>query len=130
MSFRNLAVVAAFAIFLVDAACGERPPESRDDATHVVVGQVAGVYSYQDESNTHYVIKLEVQKVERGAGVAEQDLFYAECFQRKKSAPRIPAAYGHKAVPKPGQRIRAYVIRGPLRNEGIYPDWFEVLPMQ
>ncbi|MBL8827991.1 MAG: hypothetical protein JNM18_13520 [Planctomycetaceae bacterium] len=111
---------------LLPAARAERPPESAEDATHIVVGTVESVFSYETRSNHHYVVKLIVESVEKGDGVAEGDAFYVECFQRKKSAPQIPAPYGHKAIPKAEQRIRALIVREGPRSEGIYPRWFDV----
>lgn len=102
----------------------ERPPESQDDATHVVVGTVEGVFSADRRSQVDYVVKIVVEKVERGDGVQPGDAFYVECFQRKRNAPRIPAAYGHSSVPREEERIRAYVIRDGSRCEGIYKDWY------
>ncbi|MBA4019993.1 MAG: hypothetical protein C0483_22740 [Pirellula sp.] len=110
--------------FVTAVARAERPPESQDDATHVVVGEVAGVYVRETREQHDYVIKILVEKVERGEGVQEGDAFYAECFQRKRNAPRIPAPYGHTSVPREGDRIRAFVIRGGDRSEGIYKDWY------
>lgn len=114
-------------LLVVRPALAERPPESQDDATHVVEGLVTGVFMREDRSNRSYVVRIVVDKVIRGADVKEGDYFYAECFQRRKEAPRIPAAYGHRAVPKEEQRIRAYVIRDIGRSEGIYSDWFQIL---
>ena len=114
-------------LLVLPRAFAERPPESQDDATHVVVGEVEAVYVLEDRSNRNYVVKIVVEKLERGTGFEEGDAFFAECFQRRRDAPRIPAAYGHRAVPQAGQRIRAFVIRGGPRSEGIYPDWFQVL---
>ena len=117
----------AMSLLFVSPVQAERPPESPEDATHVVVGQVESVFSYETRSDVHYVVKIVIDQVEKGDGYQAGDAFYAECFQRKKSAPRIPAAYGHQSVPKSGQRIRAYVIRDGSRCEGIYPKWFDGL---
>jgi hypothetical protein len=111
----------------VDVARAERPSESREDATHVVVGEVVQVFVDDSEYSASYVVKIAVEKVERGTGVAKDDYFYVECFKTKPTPePRVGPG-GHKAVPKPNQKIRAFVMKGPFRSEGLYPDWFEVV---
>ena len=56
------------------------------------------------------------------------DAAYAHCFQRKRTAPRVPAAYGHRSVPVAGERIKAYLyLRSAQVYEGAYPDWYDRL---
>jgi hypothetical protein len=35
---------------------------------------------------------------------------------------------GHTLIPREGQRLKVFVLRLRGRNEGVYPDWAEVLP--
>ncbi|MGC3965944.1 MAG: hypothetical protein QM775_00815 [Pirellulales bacterium] len=107
-------------------ALAERPPETEEDATHIVVGEVEGVYVLDTHEQHNYVVKIVVERVEKGDGVQPGDAFYAECFQRKRNAPQIPAPYGHTSVPKAGEFIRACVVRSGSRNEGIYKDWYTI----
>lgn len=108
----------------------ERPPEDRDSASHILTGTVEAVFKRDGGANNEYVIALRIEKLEKGEGWEPGEVFYAYCFQRKPDAPKIPSAGGHKAVPKEGQRIRAFVHRRDGTFEGNYPNWFDVLPKE
>lgn len=108
-------------------AFAERPPQERGEASHVVVGHVERIFTDEGRSEIGYIVAIRIESVERGDGWKPEQLFYAYCFQRKRSAPRVPAAYGHKHVPKVGQRIRAFVHHANGEMEGNYSDWFDVL---
>jgi hypothetical protein len=126
---RLLLAVSVFAVQVCLAASlyAERPPEDRQDASHVMTGTVEGVYLWQTPRYNYYVIKLRVEKVERGPRIRPDDVFYASCFQRRKNAPREPSPQGHTHVPQLNQRIKVYVNDRHGENEGVYPDWFDVL---
>jgi hypothetical protein len=124
----------------------ERAPEPRSQATHVLVGTVAGVYVRQEQGTRHYLVEIAVERVEKGEGLKPGGTFYVGCYlwgpdyhkgkrlteqERKRLALRGAAYAG---VPKEGQRVRvyakhtaAYANGRPGKYSGIYPDWYEVV---
>src|SRR5215217_6547672 len=58
----------------------ERAPEERDQATHVVVGTVEGVYVREVKETHHYLVEIAIEKVEKGGGVKAGERFYAHCY--------------------------------------------------
>lgn len=123
-------IICLIACLVAAPALAERPPETEEDATHIVVGEVEAVFTQDTREQHNYVVKIVVDRVEKGDGVQAGDAFFVECFRRKRSAPRIPAPYGHKGVPKAGETIRACVIREGSRSEGIYKDWYKVVAVR
>ena len=120
----SMAIVVVLTIY-----CGpvlaERKPEKPSDANVIVWGTVEEIVRSETDENTNYEVRIRVESVERSYRAVVGKLFSVRCFQRKASAPRVPAASGHTAVPKVGQRIRAWVNRHKDgTNHGIYPDWF------
>ena len=105
----------------------ERPIESPEKATYIVTGTVQRVLHRETKVNDEYLVQIRIDRVEKGEGYKEGEFIYAYAFRRKPNAPLEPAARGHKAVPKEGQRIRALIKRGNGQMEALYPDWFEVL---
>jgi hypothetical protein len=102
----------------------ERPPERKEDADLVVTGRVGKVYTNTDPANVNFIVELEVQSTQKGQALPSGQILDARCFQRRRDAPRVPAAYGHHQVPREGDTIRAYLMRRPDgRYEGTYPDW-------
>jgi hypothetical protein len=106
----------------------ERPTERRADADLVVVGKVSGVFIRETEGYKHYLIEVYVESMEKGSG-RRGDILRLSCYQRRpgKDSLEFDSA-GHSAVPKEGQRIKAFANAKRGRNEGIYPEWFDVLP--
>ncbi len=106
-----------------------RPVQKRENADYALVGPVSAVYVQETEGYMRYVVEMRVEQVEKGAGLRKGDYFRAFCYQRKpgKGGLEFDTA-GHKAVPREGQRIRAFVNDGRGYHEGVYPDWFDVLP--
>ena len=127
--YRYCASVCLFVALMaiVSDSYAERPPEKREDATYVITGTVDGLYVRKTKYYRHYIVKIRVEQVERGEGVEAGDVFYAACLRRDPQAPPEPSPQGHAAIPREGQRIRAYVnhLRG--ENEGVYPNWVDVL---
>ena len=105
----------------------ERPIERADKATYIVTGAVQRVFRRDAGHHSEYLVQIRIDGIEKGEGYQEGDSMYAYAFQRKPDAPVEPAAGGHKAVPKEGQRIRALIKRGDGQMEALYPEWFEVL---
>jgi hypothetical protein len=120
------------------------PEEKAAEATHIVTGVVKAVYSRDVETTlygrgtveTHCLVEIEVQKVEKGDRVQAGDLLYARCWRLKKrgEAGDRPGPSGHH-IPAEGARVRASVARGKYPPTGqsdngwaaVYPNGFEVL---
>ena len=118
-----LAAVTCF----VGSLRAELPPERRADATYVLTGTVDRVYHHTTNHYRHYIIRIWVERVDRGKGVKPDEIFYASCFQRRADAPPQAAPRGHRAIPREGQKIKAYVNDRGGENAGVYPNWFDVL---
>ncbi len=112
---------------LAATARADRPPEKRSDATYVVTGTVEAVFTSDVGEYRGYIVAIAIEASERGPGLKKGEILYASCYQRKPDAPGINWDSGHDLVPKPGSRIRAYVNRGNGKNEGVYPNWVDVL---
>ena len=141
---RPLIVVAVMSVLvLATEVTAERPNLSPDqlqnEATHVVTGTVKAAYSRDVETRrqgpgtveTHTVLEIEVDAVEKGGGVRPGDVIYARCWRVKKSGegPRPPGAGGHR-IPTAAGRVRAYLARGEYLPTGqednglavVYPN--------
>jgi hypothetical protein len=122
--------VALLVLCSFSTARSERPSESQQDATHVVEGVVEGVYESAGARYTSWVVKVRVAKVVRGKGAEAGKVFYAECFRRNPHegpGEPEPGASGHAGVPEVGDSVRVFTNERRGVNEGVYPDWFDVL---
>jgi hypothetical protein len=134
------------AVGLAAEAFAERAPERRSQATHVVVGTVAGVYMRQEKDTRYYLVEIAIEKVEKGEGFKPGETFYVGCYlwapdyykgkkltqKEQKQLQFRGAAYN--GVPKEGERVRVYAKHDavyangrPGKYTGIYPDWYEAL---
>jgi hypothetical protein len=105
-----------------------RPIESRDNAYYVFIGTVRAVHMQETKGYRDYIVELIVEQVTKGDGLKKGASFLAFCYQRKQGVDGLEFdSAGHKTVPKEGQRVRVFVKRADGRNEGIYPDWMDVL---
>jgi hypothetical protein len=112
----------------VRTAQADRPDEGRKQADYVISGTVHAVYVQDTKGYRMYVVEIKVEEVEKGARLKKGDTFRAFCYQLKEGFGGLEYdTAGHTAVPKVGQRIKAFVKDGRGRNEGIYPDWFDVI---
>jgi hypothetical protein len=117
MRWRRIGYAALLAALgLAAAAPAERPPEQRGQATHVVLGQVAGVYVRQEAGTRHYLVEIEIDKVEKGEGLRPGGTFYVGCYlwdpdyrkgeklteEEQRQLALRGAAYD--GVPRPGRR--------------------------
>lgn len=105
-----------------------RPAEKREQADYVILGVVAAVYTRETTGYRDYIIEIKVEQIEKGAGIKEGGPFRAFCYQRKegKSGLEFDTA-GHNTVPKEGQRVKAFINRAGGRNEGVYPNWIDIV---
>ena len=106
----------------------DRPVEHRTDADYVIVGNVDAVYVRDAGAYWNYIVELKVEGVEKGNGLKPGDTFRAFCYHHKPGKGGFFDEAGHDAVPREGQRIKAYISRGNGRHEGIYPNWFDPAP--
>jgi hypothetical protein len=59
---------------------GERAPEDRSEATHIVVGTVQGVYVREKEDTRYYLVEIAIEKVDKGDGFKPGETFYVGCY--------------------------------------------------
>ena len=112
-----------------ESARADRIDQERTEADYVVTGKVNAVYVHESEGYKSYIVEIEVEAIDKGDGLKKGDVFRAYCYRRKpgKGGLEFDSA-GHKSVPKEGQRIKAFVTNGRGSHEGVYPDWFDVIP--
>ena len=68
------------ALGLTSESFAERPPEQRSQATHVVLGTVAGVYVREEKDTRYYLVEVAIEKVEKGEGFKPGGTFYVGCY--------------------------------------------------
>ena len=121
-------ILFALIIHEVSAARAERPIEKREQADYIVSGLVTAVYGRETTGYREYVVEIRLEQVEKGTGFKSGDTFRAFCYQRKEGKTGLEFdTAGHKTVPQEGQRVKAFAIRGRGRNEGVYPDWVDIV---
>jgi hypothetical protein len=112
----------------VTAAKADRENERRSDADYVLSGKVTCVYACESTGYRHYIVEIMIEDVDKGPGLRKGGTFRAYCYQRKPGFDGLEYdTTGHTLVPKAGQRVKMFVngLRG--RNEGVYPDWVDVI---
>ena len=123
---RLIGTLAALFVLTATMVRAERPAlspeEQKAEATHIVTGVVKAIYSREVETasygkgtvETHYVLEIEVQGVEKGAGLEKGDVIYARCWRLKKHGARgaVPGPSGHSGIPKEGDQVRACLAKG------------------
>jgi hypothetical protein len=143
--------LAAFWVVLLVSVRGgaERVPLDAEglqrESTHVVTGQVKGVYSRDTDSTlygrgtivTRYIVEIEISQIEKGDGLKKGDLVYARCWSLKKRGEfsNRPGPSSHSPIPKEGDLIRAYLAHGKYSATGqedngyaiVYPNGIELL---
>ncbi len=121
------------------------PEQLKAESTHIVTGEVKGVYSRDVESTlygrgtvvTQFIVEVEIQEIEKGDGFKKGDLVYARCWSLKKRGEfgNRPGPSSHSPIPKEGDLIRAYLARGKYSPTGqednglavVYPNGIELL---
>lgn len=126
---RTSALAFGFLVLLVPSAVtrADRPQESREKATYIFTATVRSVYVRGTETEADCIVELVVEEVTKGDGLRKGRTFYAYCSKHTPKPGSFDAA-GHNKVPEPGQRVKVYVNDAQGRNEGVYQDWFDVLP--
>jgi hypothetical protein len=143
-------VAGCWLALLVSARAGaERVPLDTEglqrESTHIVAGQVKGVYSRDAESTlygrgtivTRYIVEIEIKDIEKGDVLKKGDLVYARCWSLKKRGEfgNRPGPSSHSPIPREGNLIRAYLARGKYSPTGqedngyavVYPNGIELL---
>ena len=140
---KRLLLAAMFVLLLAaPASRAERvaldPQELAKEATDILQGKVAAVYSRDVETEqygpgtleTHFVVAIQVESVEKGKGVEPGDLVYVRCWQIKRhgAAGVLPGPSGHRPIPGEGEEVKAYAIRGGDRGfDAVYLNGFQAV---
>ncbi len=123
-------IVSLLMVFVLDVVLlfAARPVEKREQAEYVVSGEVTAVYSRETAGYREYIVEIEVAEVEKGSGIRNGDTFRAFCYQRKEGKGGLEFdTAGHTTVPKEGQQVKAFANRADGRNEGVYPNWIDIV---
>jgi hypothetical protein len=81
MRYRWIPLVALLAALgLAAETFAERRPEKRSEATHVILGKVAGVYLREKKDTRNYLVEIAIEKVEKGKGFKAGGTFYVGCY--------------------------------------------------
>ncbi|MDH3585410.1 MAG: hypothetical protein OER86_14500 [Phycisphaerae bacterium] len=95
-------LVCFVAVMWASGAVAPRGPERmKKDASHVVVGKIRDVYVHQEtvkefggsETRTTYLSMLKIESVEKGAGVAKDEVAYMKTWEHKWNGPGTPPTY-------------------------------------
>ncbi|MFH5803583.1 hypothetical protein [Alienimonas sp. DA493] len=117
------------ALLLPVAPTVERPTMPRSDASIVAVGTVRDVFtSGAGTQHVKRVTLLEVEEVERGRELVPGRFLYLSTFENRMGPVPTVGAGGHAGYKPAGFRLRVWVVGEDGRNEGLYPEWYEVLP--
>jgi hypothetical protein len=134
------ALVAALA--LAGPSAADRPPESRDKATHVVVGRLGAVYAEVGVKTTNQdcLVEVAIEKVERGTGLKAGNTFYVAIYRPNPNGPDtkkmtkeelkrhlLTVDGGHDPAPARGTRVRVFVIHQGGKYTGIFHNWVETV---
>jgi hypothetical protein len=123
------------------------PKELSEGSTNIVTGRVLAIYARDVETElygkgtveTMSVVEIEVEGVEKGDGIKDKDVIYVRCWQLKKrgALKKRPGPVGHD-IPKEGDKVRAYIVRGGMsptqkKDSGfaaLEPNGFVALPIR
>jgi hypothetical protein len=111
-------IVSLVTLGLTAPTFAERAPEEHSQATHVVVGVVAGVYVRNEKDMHHYLVEIAIEKVEKGEGFKPGGTFYVACYLRN---------HGYYKGKKLTEEEAVYANGRPGRYNGIFPEWYEVV---
>jgi hypothetical protein len=126
-------------LVLAGAAIAEKKSLNTDElkaeATEIVTGKVKAVYSREVKSTlygpgtveTHYLVEILVEGVEKGNRLKKGKVVCARCWKLKKHGKegRRPGPGGHFAIPVEGKQVRAHLA---YEADGgysvLYPNGF------
>ena len=82
------------------------------------------------------LIEVQVERVKKG-GLKARDVLYVRVWRIESipSREKPMGRYGHKPIPKAGDKVRVFVVRGPYAPANqtdngyaaVYPNGFEIL---
>ena len=140
----TLAVLIVLTVTAIRAEPVPLPPEEQKaQATHIVTGVVKAIYSREVESTlygkgtveTHYLLEIDVQGIEKGTGIEKGNVVYARCWRLKKHGAEgsVPGPTGHFDLPAEGEYVRAFLAKGKYSATGqvdngstlVYPNGIE-----
>jgi hypothetical protein len=140
MRWRCIGGIVLLGILVLGAAAfAERAPESRDSATHIIVGTVEGVYMRETTSQRDYIIEITIEKVEKGKGLKPKGTFYVGCYlwnpnefkgkklSKKDAKRKAMRGAAYDGVPKEGERVKIWAKPQGSKYVGVYPSWYDVL---
>lgn len=119
---------------LTSPTYAERAPLSPEklerEATHIVEGEVQGVYTRDVASDlygpgtvvTQFLIEIEVRTCAKGDRIQPNDVIYGRCWKVKRRGVKglLPGPGGHFQIPEEGDHVRAFLKKG--RYLGVAPD--------
>jgi len=120
--FVGIIVLTSTAMTMADA-----PHEPRQNATDVFAGKVVAVYRNKGRILDECVVEIAVDTVEKGDAAMPGMTVYTFCRINPPGANVKPGQTGHSMAPEPGQTVRVFIKHANGKNEGVYPDWVEVL---
>jgi hypothetical protein len=148
LSSRHAVLVIAAVFAMCSSLRAERAPLSAErkdqESTHIVTGEVLGVYRRDASSNLYgtgtvieqMIVEISVSNVEKGNGIAPNDIIYARCWKLKRTGdvPLSPGPGGHFEIPEAGAHVRVFLAKGQYSPTGqddrgyavLYPNGFEV----
>lgn len=124
------------------------PEGRRKLATDIVVGSVSDLFTKTIETDRHgegtievrYLFEVQVEKVEKG-GLTPGEVLYVRAWHIDRSGANAKESlhgglWGHKPLPKVGDRVRAFVVHGPYKDgnqadngyAAVYPTGLVTLP--
>ena len=130
----TFAILIFLASFSSPALAAMAHPTKPQNATHVIVGTVAGVYeSIKTEGS--FIIKnrvavIRIKEIEKGEGLKNGDLLYAHYWTVGLPAGATPVPYdsGYQGrSPREGETLRVYLTRQPYKKYGNLEGAFMVV---
>lgn len=127
---RRCTALASFVLivaFASGSALAERPPQTREEADHVVTGVLEKIET-EDSSfgdggvKTDYRATLRVKRVERGKGIeAGKTIVFHWFHVTRRPSKSMPGAYGHHhEVARKGASVRVFLMKAYEGLEVIY----------
>jgi S1-C subfamily serine protease len=128
------ALAAAMALVPAAATAQQRGRQPKEGASVIVDGVVREVFRSARQTQTDYLVQVEVQRSEYGRSPADSrrvqapapgDQIYVHIHQPAEGQGRF-ASPGHSAIPAERSQIRAYLYANAQGGwEGALPDWFD-----
>jgi hypothetical protein len=127
-----LASVLLFALSAKSAVLAAKiltpQPQLRAAATHIIVGKIVSISDARhingDYATTTHLAKINISEVEKGGGLSVGDVvevrYLSRAWTGRGSPP--PGDSGHSPLPKPGEKVRAYLVNNGYNGAGYTTD--------